>query len=125
MGADPARQAGFTLIEVIGALLIFSVGVIMVLQITSSLSQRMEYVAIKSVINVQGQQRMDSLVVLPYASLPVGVAQDAVTVRGVPYTRRLEITQLSPLVRVLYFRLTPVSGSWPSFGDSSFMRDSW
>ena len=51
------RFAGFTLIEVVGALLIFSGGVIMVLKVTSALSYRMEYLAVKSVINVQASSR--------------------------------------------------------------------
>ena len=121
----PVRRAGFTLIEVVGALVIFSGGVLMVLKVTSALSYRMEYLAVKSVISVQGQQRMDSLMVLPYASLPVGTTAEAVTVRGISYTRDLTITQASPLLRLLYLSLDPVSGSWPSYADSTWVRDPW
>ena len=119
------RFAGFTLIEVVGALLIFSGGVIMVLKVTSALSYRMEYLAVKSVINVQGQQQMDSLMVLPYASLPVGVSAGSDTVRGISYVRNLVITQEKPLLRLLYLTLAPASGSWPSYGDSAWVRDPW
>ena len=119
------RWAGFTLIEVVGALLIFSGGVIMVLKITSALSQRMEYLAVKSVINVHGQQQMDSLMVLPYASLAVGVTAGSDTVRGISYVRNLVITQEKPLLRLLYLSLAPASGSWPSYADSAWVRDPW
>ena len=117
--------AGFTLIEVLGALLIFSGGVIMVLKVTSALSYRMEYLAVKSVVNVQGQEQMDSLMVLPYASLPVGVSAGSDTVRGITYVRQLTITQKSPLLRRLQLSLDPASGSWPSYGDSTWVRDPW
>ena len=120
------RWGGFTLIEVVGALLIFSGGVIMVLKVTSALSSRMEYVAVKSVIRVQGQQQMDSLMVLPYASLPVGGSASLDTVRGVTYIRMLFITQKSPLLRLLYLTMDPAfGGSWPSYADSAWVRDPW
>lgn len=121
----PARRAGFTLIEVIGSILIFSVGVVMVLQITSALSRRTEYAAQNSIISVMGQQRLDSLAVVAYTSVGVGTTTDSVTVRGVRYQRRLVVSQFSPLVRKADFSLIPTSGSWPTFDASTFVRDSW
>ena len=105
--------------------MIFSGGVIMVLKVTSALSQRMEYMAVKSVVNVQGKQQMDSLMVLPYASLPVGGSASAVTVRGVSYIRKLAISERSPLLKLISLSLDPSSGSWPSFSDSTWIRDPW
>ncbi|MSR35219.1 MAG: hypothetical protein EXR95_01070 [Gemmatimonadetes bacterium] len=121
----PARRAGFTLIEVIGALLIFSVGVIMVLSITSALSRRTEYAAVNSVINVMGQQRMDSVSVLTYASVVVATTTDTITIRGLRYRRRLVITQYSPLVKKVDFILNPVAGAWPTYDASTYLRTTW
>jgi Tfp pilus assembly protein PilV len=126
MPSGPARRAGFTLIEVIGAILIFSMGVIMVLQITSALSQRTEYAALGSTINVMGQQRIDSLQVLSYATVLVGTTTDTVTVRGIVYRRQLVVTQYSPLVKKLDFTLGPmVAGTGPTFDASTYLRDTW
>ena len=98
----------------------------MVLKVTSALSDRMEYMAVKSVIGVQAQQQMGSLLVLPYASLPVGGSASVVTVRGIMYIRKLFITQQSPLMRLLYLTMDPAfGGSWPSYADSSWVRDPW
>jgi Tfp pilus assembly protein PilV len=121
----PAARGGFTLIEVSGAILIFSVGVIMVLQITSALSRRTEYAAMSSMINVMGQQRLDSLSVVAYASVPAVTTTDTITVRGVGYRRQLVVTQYSPLVRKLDFTLSPLTGPWPTFDASSYVRDPW
>ena len=57
----PVRKGGFTLIEVVAALLTFSMGVIMMLKLTTSLSRSMEHSAVNSLITVEGQERMDSL----------------------------------------------------------------
>ena len=126
MRSGPARRAGFTLIEVIGAVLIFSMGVLMVLKITSALSQRAEYAAVTSTINVMGQQRIDSLSVVTYASVLVGTTTDTVTVRGIQYRRQLVVTQYSPLVKKLDLTLGPlVAGSGPTYDASTYLRDTW
>ena len=54
------------MIEVIGALLVFSVGVIMLLQITTSLSRQLEYAALNSLITAEGQERLDSMNALAF-----------------------------------------------------------
>ena len=125
MRRGPARREGFTLIEVIGAVLIFSIGALMVLQITSSLSARTEYAAVGSTINVLGQQRLDSLSVLTFASVSAGSVTDTLTVRGIPYRRQLVVTQTSPLLKRLDLTLSPLTPGWPTFDASTYLRDSW
>ena len=121
----PPVRAGFTLIEVIGALLIFSLGVIMVLQITTSLSRRMEYAAVNSVIAAEGQRRLDSLGVLSYASVATGATQQTITIRGVSYLRIDTVALTSPLVKKVTFYLKPVAGDWPTFDATLYLSDSW
>jgi hypothetical protein len=113
------------LIEVIGAVLIFSIGVIMVLNITSALSRRTEWSAIASTLNVMGQQRLDSVFVLTYSTVTAATTTDSVTVRGVRYQRQLAITQSTPLVKKVELTLTAVSGSYPSFDGITYLRDTW
>ena len=73
---------GFTLIEVIGALVIFSVGVLMVVSLTGTLSLRMESAAIRSELSVMGQERLDSLEVMDYDALAVSTVFSMTQVRG-------------------------------------------
>lgn len=121
----PAPCAGFTLIEVIAALLVFSAGVIMLLQLTGGLSRRLEHSAIESLISIEGQERLDSIAALPYAALPVTTDQDTLQVRGIAYTRTVTITQFSPLVRQLDVALAPTAGDGPSFDATTFVADTW
>jgi Tfp pilus assembly protein PilV len=120
-----ARPGGFTLIEVIGAVLIFSIGVIMVLNITSALSRRTEWSALASTLNVMGQQRLDSVFVLTYSTVAAGTTTDTVTVRGVSFRRQLAVTQSTPLVKKVELTLSAVSGSYPSFDGITYLRDTW
>ena len=90
-GSGPFR-GGFTLIEVIGSLVIFSLGVIMVLQLTGALTRQMEYATKTSEVVARVQERLDSLEALPFDSVTVGTRQDTLTVRGTRYVRNATVT---------------------------------
>lgn len=126
---DPARRAGFTLIEVIGALLMFSVGIVMMLGLTGGLSRSLEHSAINSLIAVEGQERMDSLTALTYANLTIGVRQDTLTVRGVRYQRTQTVAlcpACSPLVKKIDVALAPVGTTpGPTYSATSYLADPW
>lgn len=114
-------RRGFTLIEVIGALLIFSVGVIMVLQLTGALSRQMEYAAKSSELVVRAQERLDSLEALPFDSITVGTRQDTLTVRGIRFIRRATITSVTALLRKIDVTVTPLTaGQGPSVSSTSY-----
>jgi prepilin-type N-terminal cleavage/methylation domain-containing protein len=118
-GSGPRR--GFTLIEVIGALLIFSVGVIMVLQLTGALSRQMEYAAKSSELVVRAQERLDSLEALPFDSITVGTRQDTLTVRGIRFIRRFTVTSVTALLRRIDVTVTPLTaGQGPSVSSTSY-----
>ena len=81
MSYEPCRRAvpchqGFTLIEVIAALVIFSLGVLMVLRLTSALTAQMEYAATSSELVVRSEEPLDSLEALPFTSLVLGTTID-------------------------------------------------
>ncbi len=124
-GSGPSR-GGFTLIEVIGALVIFSLGVIMVLQLTGALTRQMEYAAKSSELVVRAQERLDSLEALPFDSITVGTRQDTLTVRGVRYVRRTTVTSVTGLLRRIDVGLAPQTpGTGPSFTATSYAATRW
>ncbi len=115
----------FTLIEVVGAILIFSAGVLMVIQLSRTLSVQMERSAVASVITAEVQEHMDSLTALPYTSVVVGSSSVTETVRGVSYRRTTTVSQYSPLLRRIVISMQPVSGSGPSRTSTSYSSDRW
>lgn len=124
-GSGPSR-GGFTLIEVIGSLVIFSVGVIMVLQLTGALTRQMEYAAKSSELVVRAQERLDSLETLPFDSITVGTRQDTLTVRGVSYVESTTVTAVTGLLRRIEVSLTPqTTGAGPSYSVTSYAASSW
>lgn len=124
-GFGPSR-GGFTLIEVIGALVIFSLGVIMTLQLTGALSRQMEYAAKTSELVAVAQERLDSLEALPFDSIGIGIREDTLTVRGTPYVRRATVTSVTGLLRRIDVSLTPqTTGGGPSYTATSYAATMW
>ena len=121
----PASRAGFTLIEVIGALVIFALGVIMLLNLTTTLSRQLERSAVASLVTAEGGERLDSLGALTYAALTLGTKTNALTFRGKGYQMTQTVTQFSPLVRKASVSLVPTSPPGPSFTASTFLADQW
>jgi len=117
---------GFSLIEVIAALVIFSMGVLAVLRLTTALSARMGYAATSSELVVRTQERLDSLEALPFVSLVPGTKADTITVRGVPYLRSVQITSITAILYQLQVTLAPLDGSaGPSSDASSYAAAPW
>ena len=131
MNAEPCRAAGsaprgFTLIEVIAALVIFSVGVLMVLDLTRSLSREMRYAATTSELVVRAQERLDSLESLSFESLTVGTAGDTLTIEGVAYQRTVTISSVTGLLYQLDVTVSPVTaGEGPSYAATSYSAAHW
>ena len=105
--------------------MIFSVGVLMVMSLTGTLSIRMETAAIRSELSVMGQERLDSLEVMDYTALTVSTAFTMTEVRGSTYYWLIMVTDSTALARHAKVWLLPASGSGPSFTGTTFVNRSW
>ena len=128
MGRHRVRRLsadGFTLIEVIGALVIFSLGVLMVVLISGTLSVQMERAALRSELAVVGQERLDSLELMDYAALSVGTTTSWASIRGETYAWSVKVSDSTAVIRHVAVSGIPVSGSGPFFSGSAFVSRSW
>ncbi len=116
---------GFTLIEVIGALVIFSLGVLGVMGLGASLSLQMERAALRSELALVGQERVDSLELVNYAALTVGTTTSSASIRGETYTWSVTVSDSTALLRHVAVSGVPSSGSGPSFKGSAFVDRAW
>lgn len=119
------RRGGFTLIEVIGALVIFSVGVLMVMQVSGALGTQMRYAGVRSEIVVLANERLDSLEVTPVASLTAGTTTDTVLVQGLEYERVVVVTSLTAVLARIEISMVPVEGVGPTHGMVSYTSEVW
>lgn len=117
---------GFTLIEVIGALVIFSLGVLMVIQLTSALGRQMAYSAKASELVVRTEERLDSLEALDFDSISVGTTMDTLTVAGTRYGRTVGISLVTGILYQIDVTLAPLSGgSGPSYSATTYRAATW
>lgn len=126
MGGDPDRhRSGFTFIEVVGALVVFSFGVLMVIRLSTATTTQMRYAGISSALALRAAERLDSLAAEPFASLTVGTDADIVVVSGLEYDRTVLLTQLTPLLMRAVVTLRPRGSEGPSYEVTSYVSEVW
>lgn len=122
----PRHTSGFTLIEVIGALVIFAVGVLMVIQTSGALSRQMQRSAQTSEIVVLAHEWLDSLEAMPFDSLTVGATSDTMTVSGTVFRREARVTLRTAVLMELRVSISPAdTTSNPSYTASSYAATEW
>jgi Tfp pilus assembly protein PilV len=118
------RDGGFTLIEVIGAFVIFSVGVLMVIRVSSVSGIQMRYAGVSSELAVRAGERLDSLDAAPFGSLVMGEQTDMFTASGLQYQRSVTLTQITPLLARVDIEITPVTQG-PTYTMTSYVSETW
>lgn len=119
------RRNGFTLIEVMGALVIFSVGILMVMQVGGALSTQIRYAGTRSEIVVLANERLDSIEALPFASVTGGVLEDTLIVQGWSYARKATVTMLTPVLARVEVELFRVDSAGPTHVVTSYTSAAW
>lgn len=105
--------------------MIFSVGVLMVLQVSGALGTQMRYAGARSQIAVLAGELLDSLEALPLASLAPGTTVDTVTAEDIEYECTTVITPLTGVLTRIDVSVTPIGGSGPSHSVTSYTSEPW
>lgn len=117
--------AGFTLIEVIGALVIFSMGVLMVLQVSGALGSQMRYAGARTEIAALVGARLDSLEALPLASLTPGTSVDTLVADGIEYESTMVVASVTNVLSKIDLTMTPTGGEGPTHSVTSYTSEPW
>jgi Tfp pilus assembly protein PilV len=122
----PRSILGFTLIEVVGALLVFSMGVLMVVQVSGALGFRMRYAGARSEIVVNANERLDSLAAEAFASLTPGTTTSTISAEGMTFQRSVTITTVTPLLKRIDVSIAPTAGGeGPTHAVTSYASAAW
>lgn len=109
----------------IGALVIFSVGVLMVIQVSGALGTMMRYAGTRSELVVHANERLDSLGAEPFASVSTGTSLETLTVQGTEYECTVTVVQLTPVLKRIDVSLAATDGVGPSHSVTSYVGASW
>jgi len=120
------RPPGFTLIEVIAALVVFSGGVLLALSLSRALTSQMSHATLRSEVTALGRQTLDSMSILPYgAVVPGSAVVDAPTLSGRTFTRTISIGQEGVRTRRVEVTIDPPLAGGPSFTGTGFVVETW
>lgn len=119
------RVSGFTLIEVIAALVIFSVGILMVMQVGGALSTQMRYAGTRSQIVVLANEQLDSIESMPFDSITSGTARDTVSVQGWSYERIVVVTSITAVLARVEVEMARVDSLGPRHSVTSYTSAVW
>ena len=123
------HHGGFTLIEVIGALLIFVMGVLMVMNLGSALSTQLKYSGITSEIVVVAHEQLDSLAATPFDSLQAQTVEEDFPVgqQEIEYTKTVTVSLVNPLLYKIEVdvSLTDTLTSGPSYSVTTYTAGAW
>ena len=116
-----APETGFTLIEVIAALVIFAGGVMAVTRISVSLSEQLRYAGLRSEVAFETQHRLDSLSAVQYDSISLGSWVDSLTIQGRVYLSTVIVTQDATRIRAVEVTTSPASGGGVTFSGTTYI----
>jgi len=119
------RVSGFTLIEVIAALVIFSVGILMVMRVGGALSTQMRYAGARSQIVVLANEQMDSIESMPFDSISFGTARDTVLVQGWSYERTILVTSITAVLARVEVEMARADSLGPRHSVTSYTSAVW
>lgn len=105
-----ASTGGFTLVEVMVALVILAMGALALTHLSMSVAVLMQRSSAKTELIAAADNRLENVQARRYADLRVGVERDTVSVRGIRYERRVTITAPNTRMRQIQIYLhSPVS----------------
>lgn len=113
------------MIEVMGAMVLFTGGVLMVLNLSSSLNTQLQRSAMITELTSVVREQVDSMEAEGYAGLSVASTTATLSLRNISYTLTRAVTSYSPLVKQITVSLEPTQGTGPNRSYSTWVATTW
>jgi hypothetical protein len=107
-------------------LVIFSMGVLMVVQVSGALGFRMRYAGARSEMVVFANERLDSLAAEAFTSLGSGTTLDTLDAEGMTFASTVTISSVTPLLKRVDVSIAPLNGGeGPSHAVTGYVSAAW
>lgn len=111
IGRDTGTSSGgFTLVEVMVALVILAVGALALTHLSLAVAVLMQQSGEKTELIAEAENRLESVQSRPYAELGAGVEVDTLSLHGTRYESRVTITAVNARTRQITIDLAAPSG---------------
>lgn len=114
-----SRSHGFTLVEVMVALVVLTLGVLALTQLSVSVAVLMNRAGIRTELAALAGNRLDEVGARAYADVTDGA--DTVNVRGVDYVRSVDVTTTGSNLKEVVVELKPITGSGFSYSTMTYV----
>lgn len=121
----PRGRGGFTLIEVMAALVIFAAGVLMAARLAGGLSVQVRQSGLRAAVVSATQERMEEMESLPFDELDPGSTVESLTIQGRAYERTTVVTDYAPRIRSIEVTVAPDGPEGPEESLLSYAWDPW
>ena len=106
-------------------MVIFSIGVLMIIQVSGALGTQMRYAGARSELATMAGERLDSLESISPSSLTPGTTVDTVSVTGVEYECTVVVTSVTAVLSRIDVSIEPLDGEGPSHSVTSYSTEPW
>jgi hypothetical protein len=111
---------------VIGALVIFSGGVILAVSLSRALTMQMSHATLRSEVSALGRQTMDSLNLVPYDQAAVGGPNtQTVPFSGRDFSRTITVVQDGVRARRIEVQIVSPLAGGPTFNGTAWVVQPW
>ncbi|MGH7544934.1 MAG: type IV pilus modification PilV family protein [Gemmatimonadota bacterium] len=118
-------RGGFTLVETLVAMIVFSVGVLSLAQITGRLAVEMRRAGAQTAVVATAQTGMETREVQDFASVAVGTTVDTITIRGRAFVRTVTVTSPALRVKRVDVSVAPAVPPGPTHTLTSYVHKQW
>lgn len=120
-----AGRAGFTLVEVMVAIVMLSFGVLSLARITSGLALELRRAGSQTAVVAAAQTGLETAEVRDFASVAVGATADTVTIRGRAFVRTVRVTAPGARVKRVDVTVAPLVPPGPTYTLTSYVHNRW
>ena len=115
------NRSGFTLVEVMVAIVVLAIGVLALTQLSLSVVVMLNRAGTKTELAAMAENRLEEIGAQGYAGISDGVRQDTVQIRGRNYSRRVTITTPGRRMRQIQVELAPLGGSGQRYSTMTYV----
>lgn len=118
-------RSGFTLVEVMAALIILVVGVLAIARVTGGLALELRRAAAQTSVIAATQTALEAAEAKSYSALLLGSQIDTVRIEGRPYLRTVVVSQTGARVKRIEVTVAPAAPPGPGHALVSYVHKRW
>lgn len=125
VGQRVTDRSGFTLVEVMAALIILVVGVLAIARVTGGLALELRRAGAQTAVIAATQTALEAEEAKSFSAISLGTRTDTVRIEGRPYVRTVVVSQAGARVKRIDVTVAPAVPPGPRHSLISYVHKRW